>query len=541
MQDDWFLEDVRTPRNVTPATTNTPIVIAIVDDGMRITHRDLEGFIWTNPQETPGNRIDDDGNGHVDDVHGWDVSDDDADVAAPEGRTNFFHGTHIGGIVTSIAQAAYGDSASRFIRVMPVKSLADGAATTYVTDGYKGIEYAIRAGADIIIASWGVGQITPQESGVLQDAAAKGILVVASAGNLPEEREQYPAAHNAVLAVASTDRNGQKTTNSNFGQFIDISAPGVEIRGASSISDDSYSVQDGSSFSAAIVATAAALVKLRHPLYSLKEIEACLKNSTEPIEIPAFDYGAKLGSGKLNIDAAVTCDLLTEETPETNRVIRPEGFLHGKKAGAASITWAIEPPGEFEGIRFTPIFNRGDAARGTIEFRADGSQDAVPVASYTLGALPADIYVPGTTAYVTFTAEDGIAGFDWLLEYEAEAIDFSTLYCSGTQEIGVEGTLTDGSGPGDYSPRTNCRWLITAPEGKVIRFQFTELDTETRTDQIFFFNGSETLQDQLMAIFSGPEIPPELTTWGNQALVWFVADGQNQSRGWQAEYRFQDP
>ena len=538
---DWFLGDVRAPSGLVPETPDRPIVIAIVDDGMRITHRDLEGFIWTSPQETPDNRIDDDGNGYVDDVHGWDVSDGDGDVAAPGGRTDLFHGTHVGGIVASIARAAYGESGSRFIQIMPVKSLADDAATTYITDGYRGIEYAIQAGADIIVTSWGVGQITPEESRILQDASDNGILIVASAGNLPEEREQYPAAHDSVLAVTSTDRNGQKTANSNFGQFIDISAPGVEIRSASDVSDDSYAVRDGTSFSAAMVATAAALVKLHHPLYSLKEIEACLKSSADPVDIPAFDYSAKLGAGKLNIDAAVTCGLLADETPETNRLIHSEVFLHGQRADAASITWAIEPPGEFEGIRFRPVLTQDDAARGTIEFRADGSRAAAAVASYPLDALPDSIYVPGTTAYVTFTPGDGTAAFDWLLEYEAEAIDFSTLYCSGTENIGVEGTLTDGSGPENYSPRTDCRWLITAPEGQVIRFQFDELDTEARTDQIFLFNGPGTLQDQLMAIFSGSELPSELTTWSNQVLVWFVTDGQGQGQGWRAEYRFQDP
>lgn len=362
-QDNWFLEDIRVPDNLAPGITDEPFVIAVVDDGMRITHRDLADFIWTNPLEIPDNRIDDDGNGYVDDVHGWDVSDENGDVGAPEGRADFYHGTHIAGVITNIARAAYGESAPRFIRIMPIKTLADSAPTTYLVDAYEGIEYAIRAGTDIIVTSWGVGQITSEESRILQEAADNGILVVASGGNLPEEREQYPAAHSTVLAVASTDPDGQKTLNSNYGQFIDISAPGVDIHSASVASDDSYAVRDGTSFSAAMVAAAAALIKLQHGFDSLKQIEACLESSAEPLEVPSFEYSAKLGSGKLNVEAAVTCDLLTGETGATNRLILPKGFLHGKTTtGPASITWAIEPEGRFKGIRFTPVFNGGEAA-----------------------------------------------------------------------------------------------------------------------------------------------------------------------------------
>ena len=92
-----------------------------------------------------------------------------------------------------------------------------------------------------------------------------------------------------------------------------------------------------------------------------------------------------------------------------------------------------------------------------------------------------------------------------------------------------------------YSARTDCRWHIMAPEGKVIRFQFDEIDTEAKTDFVFFFNGSGTRQDQLMAVFSGSDTPPDVTTWSNEVLVWFATDGQNQGRGWQVTYRFQNP
>ena len=540
VDDGWYLEAIQTPEKLVPKHSGDPIVIAIVDDGMRITHQDIRDFIWENPKEQAGNRVDDDGNGFVDDAQGWDVSDGDSDVVPPEDRSDFYHGTHIAGIVSRMARTAYGDTASRFIRIMPVKSSADDAPNTYILDGYKGIEYAIQAGADIIIASWGVAQITPEESRILQQAADAGILVVASGGNFPEEREQYPAAHPTVFAVGSVERDDTKTVHSNYGQFIALSAPGTGIRSAGIFSDDDYETRDGTSFSVAMVATTAAFIKLQHPSFSPGEIEACLKSASVPIEVTNRDYSAKLGAGKLNAEAAVACDLLVGETKEDNRLTHPQGFLRAKGKRGVTINWAIAPDGEFKGIRFTPVFNREKTPRGRIEFRADASPDAEVLANHSLDAFPASIYVPGTTAYVTFIMKKKRQRFDWLLEYETDTIDFSKLYCRGTKEITVEGTITDGSGSAPYSAHSDCKWLITAPEGKVIRIEFDEMDTEANTDLVYFFNGLGT-HEKIMAIFSGNDIPPELTTWGNQALVWFVTDGRNEGRGWQANIRFQEP
>ncbi len=540
-QGGWFLDDVRVPAKLAPRANLKPVVIAIVDDAVRITHRDLADLIWTNPLEIPGNRVDDDGNGHVDDVHGWDVSDDDGDVGAPANRTDLYHGTHLAGIVATVVRAAYGDAAPRVVRIMPIKALADNSRTTSIVNGYAGIEYAVATGADIIICSWGVGQITPQESKVLQDAADKGILVVASGGNLPEEREQFPAAHATVLAVTATDERGRKVANANFGQFIDIAAPGVAIRGASAASDAGYDVRDGTSQATAITGAAAALIKMQHPAFSPREVEACLLSASAPIESPGREFSAKLGAGKLNVEAAVACRLLVDDTPPTNRLVHSKGFLRGRSTSGAPISWAVEPPGELNGIRFMLVAGRSQAARGRLEFRNDRSPDARVVASHPLDAFPASVYVAGGTAYVTFIPEGNAGPDGWLVQYEAAAIDFRTLYCRGTKDIREEGTLTDGSGPADYSARTDCRWQITAPPGKVIRFRVDDFDTEAKVDVVYFFNGAAALQEQLMAALTGPgTAPPEVTTWSHQVLVWFVTDERNHGRGWQMTYRFVD-
>jgi len=288
-----------------------------------------------------------------------------------------------------------------------------------------------------------------------------------------------------------------------------------------------------------MVAAAAALIKLQHPTYSDREIEACLKSSVDVIEVQAPRYYGKLGAGKLNVESAVNCSLFREQPGVQNRLINSKGYLYYNGTNKEA-SWLLEPEGDFKGIWIRPVFNREEASRGTIDFYTNGSSDARKVVSYSLDSLPERIYVPGNSALVHFEPSDSDKKFDWLLEYEAETINFSTLYCEGTKYRNEEGTLTDGSGPNDYSYNTDCKWLITAPEGKVIHFKFKEFDTEPKTDWVYFFHGSGT-HEKIMAMFSGPDIPPELTTWGNQVLLWFVTNGVQQNKGWQVEYHFQDP
>ena len=473
-QGDWFLNDVHVPRNLVPGAIQKPIVIAIVDDAFRLTHRGLSDLLWTNPREIPGNRIDDDGNGHVDDVHGWDVSDDDGDVGAPANRTDLYHGTHLAGIIAAVVRTAYGDAAPRVVRIMPIKSLADYSPTTTLLTGYAGIEYAVAAGADIILCSWGVGQIAPRESRILQDAADKGILVVASGGNFPEERDQFPAAHAAVLAISATDQGGHKVVNANFGQFIDLAAPGVAIRSASAASDNGEEVHDGTG---------------RPPPPPPRSPSAHAHANIDQACHDATRLIAAAISANWVLPGAASPGAASSDTPPINRLVQTKGF---KMCGvrAPTIRWTIAPPGEFAGIRFTPITGQARSARGRIEFRASPAADAPVIASHALDALPATIYVAGGGAYVTFIPERDAPPLDWLLKYESAAIDFRTLYCRGTKEVRTEGVLTDGSGPENYSAGTDCRWHIIAPAGKVIRFHVDEFDTEPKVDQVQFFNGS---------------------------------------------------
>jgi len=537
---DWYIKQINIPKKFVEKPIKKEVVIAVVDDGVRTTHQSLKGFIWKNPKEIARNHVDDDGNGFIDDVNGWDVSDSNNKIDPPSLRLDeYYHGTHLSSIITKIVSTYFTESASRFIKIMPVKSLSDEAKTTYLKDGFQGIKYAIKAGADIILCSWSVAHISKEESDILQEAHDKGIIIIASAGNFPEDREQYPAAHPTVVAVAASNTKNKKIKKSNYGQFVDLLAPGINIRGASSLSDSKYKLREGTSFSTAMVAAAAALVRWQHPTFSNRQVEACLKSSATAIKETNPLFTGKLGVGLLNVGEAINCDILTKDTQKQKRIEYPQGFLHLNLSSKKQISWMIKPQGQFRGIRFKPMAVKGDVNNAALKFYSGDSLNAQFIESYPLSNPPENIYIPGTQVYVVLETEDSEPNFDGLIEFEIDPINYRNLYCHGKKKLNEEGILEDGSGFENYSMETSCQWLITAPKGKVIHFKFTKFDTEAMTDWVYFFNGEKT-NEKVMAGFSGSDIPPELTTWRNQVLVWFLSDGKNQGKGWQAVYSFQD-
>jgi len=538
----WYLDSIQVPENIVPPSVEKPIVIAIVDDGVRVSHEDIKALVWKNPREIAANRIDDDGNGFVDDVSGWDVSDQNNQAVPPIGRlSEYYHGTHLAGIVSRMATEAYGENAASLIRILPVKTLSDEAATAHLVDGFKGIEYAMKAGADIIVCAWVVAQISPGQSELLRKAQEMGILIVASAGNFPENRPQYPAAHPQVLAVTALDDNDQKIPQANYGSFVDIAAPGKAIYSAGSRTDMDYQSRDGTSQATAMIATAAAMVKLKHPSYSREKIIICLKQSSQLIPVGHPQLTARLGAGKLNVVNAINCDFFDEKKETDRRLKSTQGYLNLSTAQAhGSSTWDIKPASRFKGFKFTSSIRKGAAGDSILSFYNSTAANADPIVRYPLKQLPEEIYIAGTTARVVFEHKNQAKDFNWILAYRAEPIDFSAFYCDGTVRVDTEGTIEDGSSNKDYSFNSDCKWLITAPEGKVVDLKFVEFDTEAKTDWLYSFNGAGTHED-IIAMFSGPDIPPPLRSWNNQLLLWFVSNGDIQRRGWKAELRFIDP
>ena len=220
--------------NVLPAwqiqTGSRAVTVAIIDSGVVYDHPDLAPNMWRNPGETPGNGIDDDGNGLIDDVIGYDFGEGDPDPA-----DNIYHGTHVAGITGAAGNNGIGVSGiSQHVSLMALKvSDANGGIPDFAA--IAAIHYASNMGAKVINASWGGFFYSEPLRLAIQDAGAAGVLFVASAGNEYTSSERiklYPASYDLdnILSIAATDHNDQIADFSNYSKFlVDLAAPGVDI------------------------------------------------------------------------------------------------------------------------------------------------------------------------------------------------------------------------------------------------------------------------------------------------------------------------
>lgn len=202
-------------------------IVAVVDTGSNIQHPDLSSRVWTNPGEIPDNGVDDDGNGYVDDLHGWDFADWDNDPQDASG-----HGTHVAGIIAAQNDNGLGVAGTgRSIAIMPLRFMS-AFDTGTVSDAIRAIEYAASNGARIINCSWGSSGYSAALYSVI---ASSDALFVCAAGNSGTDNDThgfYPASYNLdnVISVAATDQRDDLTWFSNFGaDRVHIAAPGMLI------------------------------------------------------------------------------------------------------------------------------------------------------------------------------------------------------------------------------------------------------------------------------------------------------------------------
>lgn len=521
--------------DMTKSQPKSPVVLAIVDDAFLYSHVHLAPLIWTNPREVPDNNIDDDLNGHIDDVHGWDISDTDNNVAPPNGRPEYYHGTHVAGIISELVAHVYGESSPQYAQILPVKALEDQAESFYLKDAFKGLEYAIDTGADIILTAWGVEHLTEKQEAILDKAEKQGILIIASAGNFPTEKDLFPAAYPSVLAVGALSGDGKKMEDANYADFIDISTIGEDITAAGISSNTDKITKSGTSSSAAIVAAAAVLIKAKHPTLTPLEIKACLVSSAHLLAHSQPQFLGKLGSGSLNMAKAIECPLLFEGTENHQALNTSKGYIYPADSIKQPMEWELHPQGTIKGMKFN-ISHLNDP-NGTLAFLTLPTHQMI--AQYSVSDVPKDLYLQHPQLLVRYQPSSSIEK-PWRLEYQAIHKDTRTEFCSGTSYVTEPSTITDGSQGRPYSYNTSCKWQITAPKGKVVQIDFSELNTESRHDMVYLFSGKKT-NAPIMAIFSGTELPPSLTSWTNEVLMWFVANDRTQGQGWQANISFVDP
>ncbi len=271
------------------------VKIAIVDSAIDWTHEDLNDNIWTNIYENPNNNIDDDHNGFVNDVHGWDFVGDinsGSTTLLPDNDTrsvfaNNSHGTHVAGCAAGVTDNGKGIASPGFnCSILPVKVGADNPNIGDIIDGYSGILYAAKMKADVINCSWGGPGYSPAEEDVINQAYEMGSVIVVAAGNTSsyiDANKLYPACFPNVLVVGSTTTN-KPSDFSEYGVLVDVWAPGEQI--FSTVPDNSYEYMSGTSMSSPNVAGVVGLLKSIHPDWSpvklMMQLRSTVSNTIAP-------------------------------------------------------------------------------------------------------------------------------------------------------------------------------------------------------------------------------------------------------------------
>lgn len=279
----WGLKKSDAARAWEVSQGSRKIVVAVIDTGADVKHEDLSNNIWTNPGETgtdklgrnkATNNIDDDGNGFVDDVHGWDFVSNTNNLVDNHG-----HGSHIAGIIG--AEAGNGKGIAGIAPQVSMMILKYYDPKVPRTDNLKNtvnaIKYAVRMKANVINYSGGGTEFSQDEFNAIKEAQSQGILFVAAAGNERSNSDQhkyYPADYGLtnIISVTAIDPSTEVLASSNYGtETVDIAAPGQNI--LSTLPNGSYGYMTGTSQATAFVTGAAVLVMAHREQIQAEEIK----------------------------------------------------------------------------------------------------------------------------------------------------------------------------------------------------------------------------------------------------------------------------
>ncbi|MGH7595459.1 MAG: S8 family serine peptidase [bacterium] len=334
----WALQTLRAAEAWRVTTGDPDILIAVIDTGLDFNHPDLRTGMWINSGEDLNhngaadsfdfNGIDDDRNGFIDDVRGWDFTDApnftdggdylnrDNDASDENG-----HGTAVTGIIAATANNRLGIAGlAPGCRVMVLRA-GTSQGLLEEDDVASAIVYAVQNGARVINMSFGDVVVSPVLRDVIRFAHARGAVLVASSGNSATDKPHYPSGFSETISVGATNRTDQLAGFSNYGATIDVVAPGLEIW--TTALDGKYGLFAGTSAAAPFVSALAGLLLSRSPNWSTAMVRAALTNSAQDLGEKSWDrfYGA----GRLDAAAAL----------QTEQAARAEIHFPGMDAGFA--------------------------------------------------------------------------------------------------------------------------------------------------------------------------------------------------------------
>ncbi|MBS2100392.1 S8 family serine peptidase [Carboxylicivirga linearis] len=367
-------------------TGSPDVVVAIIDGGIDLTHPDLTDAVWVNETELDGeNGVDDDGNGYVDDIYGYNFALDRSSVDA------HFHGTHVAGTVGAInnngigvSGVAGGDGINPGTRLMSCQIMTESGTTGGMAEA---LIYAADNGAVIAQCSWGwtksdfYEQVVldaidyfVKEAGSYAGSPMKGGLAVFAAGNEGVDEKLYPAAYESVIAVAAIDYSNKKASYSTYGDWVDVTAPGGYTGDAteggvlSTYPGGQYSNLNGTSMACPHVSGIAALVVAEYgsSTFTVDLLKRHLITSVHDIEpFLTADVSGKMGSGFIDAALALQSGSVTKTPSAVN------DLLVQTSQDEAKIEWSIVPDEDDKiGSSYTLYWSKNPFDAGTLSSAA---------------------------------------------------------------------------------------------------------------------------------------------------------------------------
>ncbi|MCB9991974.1 MAG: S8 family serine peptidase [Rhodospirillales bacterium] len=320
--DQWAIKHVKVPEAWALVGRGKPVVVAVIDTGLDWNHQDIDwDNIWENKKEKPGNGKDDDGNGYVDDIIGWDFFSHSNNPFDHDG-----HGTFVTGVIAAAKDNGVGIAGiNPKAKIMVLKALNSFGHTraSYLA---KAITYAVDNGAQVINMSVGGKNLSKIEQEAIDYAYSKNVVIIVAAGNEGIDVSGFgPAGGDKVITVASTSLKDDHPSFSNWGKQIDIAAPGADIlslrgrrtdtmldipgvkyeAGTAYVGEDKrYYRASGTSFSAPIVTGIVSLMLSNNPNLKPDEVKELLQQTATDVEVPGVDQYT--GYGLVNAEAALS-------------------------------------------------------------------------------------------------------------------------------------------------------------------------------------------------------------------------------------------
>lgn len=389
-------------------TGNKDILVAVIDTGVDYNHPDLKDNIYQNPGESGNgketNGIDDDGNGFVDDFHGWNF----AGVSTNDPMDDNEHGTHVSGTIGGRGDDGQGVAGVNWVTsILPVKFLTGGGSGT-LADAVKAIQYANLMGARVQNNSWGGGGFTQAMFDAIAEGKAKGLIFVAAAGNDGQNSDNsphYPAGYQLenVIAVAATTNLDTLASFSTYGKrTVHIAAPGHMVY--SSVPGGRYDTFSGTSMATPHVVGAAALLWGTDPKMTYAEVKDRLLRSRDFVAGMARKVAA---SGRLNVYNAINGIYPPSPEPAESdwrdaTLANPIESEHPYKDNAKA-EWTVEGPANAKFVRL--VFAKVELEDGYDFVKIYDANGAEVDSMSGKGENVATFYVPGNKMTVKFSSD----------------------------------------------------------------------------------------------------------------------------------------